>query len=135
MKQLIILTLTIFLITSCKSGKNSNSTLNKQEIQLKKNQFLGTVKFSTPVNSSREASQHSKKEYYIEINNEYYFVKFSEGFVKENTLSKYIDKEIIIKGEIKNGKWEDGTSGSIANKTIAVQPRIGKYVTIDKIIK
>lgn len=125
----VLFFIAILFLTSCKVQQNSNSTHKP----LKENQLRATV-LHLPLRS-KEGLDNSKNEFYLKIDNKNYFVKLSECFVSEATLLKYVNKEIVIRGQIKSGAWEHEKASSFGQTTEPEKPRSGPYVVIEKVYK
>jgi hypothetical protein len=127
----IIYILLIISFANCKSSKQNKS--KKSINNLKKNQFTGVIitKDKPKINNS----DISIPEAYFRTNQKDYFIKFSEGYVTKDNVLKYKNKQIIIKGEIKQGLFENMKPASFGNKTPPPPPRSGEYITIEKIYK
>jgi hypothetical protein len=82
-----------------------------------------------------KSSDTSIPEAYFRTNQKDYFIKFSEGYITKDNALKYKDKQIIIKGEIKQGLFENMKPASFGNKTLPPPPRSGEYIIIEKIYK
>ena len=65
--------------------------------------------------------------YFFQIEEESYFIKFSESNVSIEEISKYYEKEIEIKEEIVDGLRDTDEPN--------VQSRVSKYIIIYKIIE
>jgi hypothetical protein len=125
MRYLLFL-LTILLLIGCKTQKD-----NSAKPRLKKNQLEVTV-----IEKATRVSRKTKEtvnEYFLLLKDKNYFIKFSEGYVAKSKLKKYLNQKIIIKGEIKTGKWETDTPGSFINGNQPKKSRSGKYIIITKI--
>lgn len=130
MKKPLIYLISIILFIGCNSQKSIS--VDKPE-NLKKNQLIGTfVAVSRKITRGKEDRIN---EYYFRIENKNYFVKFSEGYVSKEKMLKYLNKQIVIKGEIKNGKWEEATAGSFIGSKVSKRARSGDYIIIIKIFK
>jgi hypothetical protein len=134
MSKLSLFFILATFLSSCKDSQNISRNTIHDSNQLKKNQLLGIVKYLSPITGAKKTNAETKKEYYFDINNKIYFIKISEGFITELELSEYVDKQIVIKGEIKNGQLEIDKEGSFASKTESVEGRKGEYITITKIL-
>lgn len=133
MKQLKIIFIFFSLVLlSCNTTSTVSESQKNQLIQQKKNQKSGIVLYKSRADESK--NRQSKKEFYFRMNEKEYFVKIPEGYVSEEELLKNIDKQINVKGEIKNGKWEFDTPGSILNQTETIKGRSGEYFVIYKIL-
>lgn len=84
-------------------------------------------------NESRNSQ--SIKELYFKVNEKDYFIKIAEGYIAKDIITKYIDKQIVIKGEIKTGDWEIPDAGSIKDGVPPKKARSGEYIVINKIYK
>lgn len=130
MRIIIILLVTIALgLYACKTTKQSTTEVS----QLKKNQFLGIPQELSPTATLR--GQVVVKDIYFTTNQKNYFVKFSEGYITKEELTKYLGQEILIKGEIKNGPWESHPTVSITQQKSLAAPRSGEYIVLEKIYK
>lgn len=133
-KLISIVIIFSLIVLSCKTTTEVSQSTNQQGSQLKKNQLVGVVILKGITNESR-STQSNNKELFFKINEKDYFIKISEGYVSREELSKYIDKQITIKGEIKTGEWEGIQAGSIQEGTSSKKPRSGEYIIINKIYK
>lgn len=120
------------VVLSCKTTNKVSQSTDPKGVQLKKNQMAGIVILKGITNESR-STQSSIKELFFKINEKDYFIKISEGYVAKDIISKYIDKQIIIKGEIKTGEWETPDAGSLKDGTPSKKARSGEYIVINKI--
>lgn len=130
MKYVIVIfaVVTIFFV-GCKSSETTTYSLK----ELKKNQFRGVVQ---ELNSApRTRTEVVIKDIYFTTNSKNYFIKFSEGYVTKEEAMKHFGKEIIIKGEIKNGQWEDFPPSSFKDQKSLKAPRSGEYIVLEKIYK
>ena len=125
---IFLLAFTVIFI-GCKSSYNSIATVS----ELKNNQFRGVLQELTMAAKSKEGIV--LKDVYFTTNSKNYFVKFSEGYVTKEEAMKYSGKEITIKGEIKNGQWEDFPPSSIKEQKSLKSPRSGEYIVLEKIYK
>lgn len=121
----IFIYITVLIIVGCNPQKTISINNPKN---LKKNQFIGTV-----------IELHKKKtnttDIYFNIDDKKYFVKISEGYVSKEDLLKFLNQKIIIKGEIKNGEWEESIPGSFNSLEIPKPSRKGEYIVVTKIYK
>ncbi|NQX99234.1 MAG: hypothetical protein HRT73_15355 [Flavobacteriales bacterium] len=125
MKYLCFL-LPVFLLIGCKTQKE-----NTTHSTLRRNQLEGTV--LEVVKRISRKSQETVSEYFLKLNAENYYIKFNEGYVTKLEIKKHLKQKIIIKGEIKTGKWEKDKPGSISKGTPPKKARVGKYIVIYKI--
>ncbi len=95
--------------------------------------MTGVVILKNMANGSRDTQ--SIKELYLKVNEKDYFIKIAEGYVAKDIINKYIDKQIVIKGEIKTGDWENPESGSLKDGVPSKKARSGEYIVINKIYK
>ena len=130
----IVAGLTIILISfsACKNTQTNDSKIKSidQAENLKKNQKKGLVVEKTRRGSKRGDEKIS--EYFLRINEKDYFVKYDEGYISKEKLSKYINKEIVFKGELKRGPLSKEIPASITNPNPPIV-RTGDYVAIYKI--
>jgi hypothetical protein len=124
---LFLLTILGALLFSCASQKEVVSTHT-----LTDKQFKGTL-LQLPKRTKEGVLE--EKEFYLKTEETKYFIKLKESKVSDKELLKFIDKEIIVEGEIKNGKWEEDQPGSLATNTSPVKGRTGDYLIIDKLLK
>jgi hypothetical protein len=120
-----------FVIFSCKSTTQVSDLKEQQVDQLKKNQFIGVVVLKSMANESRNSQ--SEKELYFRIGDKDYFIKITEGYIAKDIISKHVDKQILIKGEIKTGEWENPEAGSLKDGIPSKKARSGEYIVINKI--
>ena len=119
------------VVLSCKTTNKVSQSTDQKDVQLKKNQMVGVVILKNMANESRNSQ--SNKELYFKVNEKDYFIKISEGYIAKDIISKYIDKQIVIKGEIKTGEWETPDAGSLKDGTPSKKARSGEYIVINKI--
>lgn len=131
-KLISIVIIVLVIVLSCKTTTEVSKSTSQQGSQLKKNQMVGVVILKGVANESR-STQSNNKELYFKINAKDYFIKISEGYITKEIISKYIDKQITIKGEIKIGEWESIQSGSLQEGTSSKKARSGEYIVINKI--
>lgn len=125
----------LLIVLSCKTPTKTQQTGNQQADQLKKNQLLGVIILKNSSSTESRSVQTEGKELFFKINEKDYFIKISEGYVSVDLLSEYIDKQVVIKGEIKIGEWESIKAGSIKEGTTSKKPRFGEYIVINKVFK
>lgn len=77
----------------------------------------------------------SVEEYYFKLDGKNYFVKLSESNVPTKKLQKYVDKNVVIEGDIKNGPWEVVKPASLSSPDPVEVARSGMYITINSIKK
>jgi hypothetical protein len=114
-------------------GCTTPETAVNSPLELKSNQFKGIVQELEMAAKSK--TRIVLKDIYFTTNSKNYFIKFSEGYVPKEDLMKYLGKEIIIKGEIKTGQWEDFPPSSVKEQKSLKSPRFGEYIVLDKIYK
>lgn len=119
------------IILSCKTTTPISNSNEQKVVQLKKNQLTGVVLLKNMANGSRDSQ--SIKELYLKVKEKDYFIKIAEGYVAKDIITKYIDKQIVIKGEVKTGDWENPDAGSIKDGTPPKKARSGEYIAIYKI--
>lgn len=128
-----LLFFSFIILSSCKTTTQVPDKKEQQVDQLKKNQITGVVILKSMATGSRDSQ--FIKELYLKINEKDYFIKIAEGYVAKDLITKYIDKQIVIKGEIKTGDWETPDAGSIKDGTPPKNARSGEYIVINKIYK
>ncbi|MCB9360325.1 MAG: hypothetical protein H6587_02220 [Flavobacteriales bacterium] len=69
-------------------------------------------------------------ELYLQCSVQDYFIKICAGEVTEKELLKYLNQEITVDVEIKEGRW-DYCSNDLSN----AQSRVGVFAVIHKIIE
>jgi hypothetical protein len=121
---LLLFTCTLFL-ASCGTEKavveNSKQEVKKGTIiQLAKRTANGLL---------------DEKEYYFRFNEQNYFIKLSESAVTTKDLSKRLDKDVCLLGEIISGPWEAEKPATISTPHGAEKAREGLYIAIDAFIK
>ncbi len=67
------------------------------------------------------------EDYYLKTANEELFIKLSESKIPVDSLSKYIDKPVILKYLTRNGEWDSNEKQLTQNR---IQSRIGKYIIV-----
>lgn len=127
MKVNIYLFILILSILHSCSGNRYTS----DNIELKKNEFLGIVEYKEYKQLSRN-SPTRPKELFLKTKNKEYFIKISEGYLSKNKIIQYIGASVLVKGEIKNGEWEERIPIDIKNPN-PPEPRSGDYLIIKKI--
>lgn len=130
MKKTLVYLLSIIVLISCNSQKSVSN--EGTEMKLKKNQFIG--KF-VELNKTKSRNVSAKLDIYFQIEEKDYFVKFSEGYVSKENIMNYLNKNILIKGEIKTGEFEESSPGSISTLENSKPGRKGEYIVINKIYK
>lgn len=65
-------------------------------------------------------------EYYLEVKQHSYFIKWSESNVKPVEIDPFVNKKVKLKIEIKDGLWDTSNPNE--------QSRMGNYAVILKII-
>lgn len=125
MMNKLFISILILIISGCNSQKSIS--IDSPE-KLKNNQFIGTV-------IELYKKKTDTKEVYFSIDEKKYFVKFSEGYVSKETLLKFSNQKIVIKGEIKNGEWEESSPGSLSSLETPKPARKGEYIVVNKIYK
>jgi hypothetical protein len=130
MNRLLIYLSLIILLIGC--GNQRNVSVDNPE-SLNKNQLIGTfIEVSRKIERNKE---DRITEYFFEIGEKKYFIKYNEGYVPKEQIAKHLNQKVVIKGEIRNGEWEAATPGSFSNLTPQRKPRKGDYIVINKIYK
>jgi len=119
----------LLLITLLFIGCNPKATLENQTTALKKNQYRATV-----VQRKKEL-QKNYTDFFLKIDDKIYFIKINEGYVSPSELLKCLNKEIIVKAELREGPWEVQEPSSIKEGKQVRKARSGPYVVIYKIYK
>ena len=65
-------------------------------------------------------------EYYIEVKQHTYFIKWSESKVQQSDIEPFVNKKVKLKIEVKDGLWDTDDPN--------MQSRIGKYAVIIAIL-
>ncbi|MCB9360801.1 MAG: hypothetical protein H6587_04125 [Flavobacteriales bacterium] len=126
---IVVLVWFILFFTGCKTS----DTVANSSKELKSNQYKGVVQELTMPVKLRGGLV--LKDFYFTTSSKNYFIKFSEGYVSKEEAMKFLGKEIIIKGEIKNGAWEDFPPYSAEEQKTLKAPRSGEYIVLEKIYK
>lgn len=66
-------------------------------------------------------------EYYLEFNEEQYFIKFSESGITPATLKPLVGQSVYFDGELREGMWDSDDPN--------VQSRIGNYLAVKRVRK
>lgn len=113
-------------------GACSTSKKPLDSIVDKTNLKTGTVIYAQK--KTRDGLQ-KEMEFYFRIEGKNYFVKLSESKVNATELKKHVNQTVSIKGNIKNGPWEEMKATTITSNQYPEKPRSGVYITIDKILE
>ncbi len=122
------------IVLSCRTTTKVPQSADQQGSKLKKNQMIGVVVLKSITSESR-STESNIKELFFKINETDYFIKINEGYVTPSELLKYLNKEIIVKAEKKDGQWEMQEPSSIKDGKQVRKARSGPYVAIYKIYK
>ena len=124
---------TLFALIICLYlGGCSTSNKSLESIVDTTNLKNGTVLYLPK--KTREGLQ-KEMEFYFRIEEKNYFVKLSESKVNATELKKHVNQTVSIKGNIKNGPWEEKKATTITSNQYPEKPRSGVYITIDKILE
>lgn len=123
-KNIISLTLLFGLIFLSRCNLNDSITeITKVKCQVIEKKFL-----DKQGNSTDKSGNHYGKDIYIRLDENDYFIKFCESQVKYEEIIKLVNKEVFLELRFLEGDWD------ICFESNQVQSRIGKYVTINKVL-
>jgi hypothetical protein len=125
--SIYLLIISCIYFGGCSVSKKS-SDLIVDEANLKNGMLIYLPK------KTREGLQ-KEMEFYFRIEEKNYFVKLSESKVNATELKKHVNQTVSIKGNIKNGPWEEMKATTITSNQYPEKPRSGVYITIDKILE
>lgn len=96
-----------------------NATPNVYNCRLIEKDFVNKIGASSGI-----------KELYLRCSIQDYYIKLCESNITKEDLLPYLKKGISVKGEVKEGLWDDCNQGSEP-----LQSRVGNYIVIYSIEK